>query len=96
MFHIDPDAWANVMAAVMVCVSIFNSIVRKLSKKRSRANMLWYYTEVSSSLLVALVAWEMYPFLTLIHDVMPQGVYTAVAVHAGARFIQKLQDKIQP
>lgn len=96
MFHIDPDAWANVVAAVIVCVSIFNSIVKKLSRKRSKANATWYYTEVSSSVLVALIAWEMYPFVTLVHDLIPRSVYTALAVHAGARFIQKLQDKTQP
>lgn len=96
MFHVDPDAWANVIAAVIVCVSIFNSIVKKLARKRTKANAIWYYTEVSSALLTALIAWEMYPFVTLVHDLVPQSVYTAVAVHAGARFIQKLQDKTQP
>lgn len=96
MFHIDPDAWANLIAAVIVCVSIFNSIVKKLARRRSKANAMWYYSEVSSSVLIALVAWEMYPFVTLVHDLVPQSVYTAIAIHAGARFIQKLQDKIQP
>ena len=96
MFHVDPDAWAIIIAAVIVCVSIFNSIVKKLARKKSKANAMWYYSEVSSSLLVALVAWEMYPFVTLVHDLVPQSVYTAVAIHAGARFIQKLQGIIQP
>lgn len=96
MFHVEPDAWANVTSAVIVCISIFNSIVRKLSKKRTQANLLWYYTEVSSSLLVALVAWEMYPFVTILHSILPQSVYTAVAVHLGVRFIQKLHDVVSP
>lgn len=96
MFHVDPDAWANVIPVIVIIVSIVASITRKLSKRRSKANTLWYTTEISTSFLIALIAWEMHPFLTILPEWATRGVFTALAVHAGVRFIQKLQDSMAP
>lgn len=96
MFHVDPDAWANVVAVIMVLTSMVASITRKLIKKRKKADVLWYSAEVSSSVLVALIAWEMHPYMTILPEWATRGIFTAIAVHAGARFIQQLQDRIHP
>ncbi len=96
MFHVDPDAWANVVAVLMVLVSIVASLTRKLIKKRKKADVLWYIAEVSSSILVALIAWEMHPYLTILPEWATRGIFAALAVHAGARFVQTLEDKLNP
>lgn len=95
MFHVEPDAWANVVAVITVCISIFHSIMRKLTKKRTKANALWYYTELSFALLVALIAWQIHPSMaSLLPAWADRGVFTALAIHGSARFIQALQDKL--
>lgn len=94
MFHVEPDAWANTVAVITICISIFHSIMRKLTKKRTKANALWFYTELSFALLVALIAWQMHPHLNSLPDWATRGVFTALAIHGSARFIQALQDRV--
>lgn len=96
MFHVEPDAWANVVAVITICISVLHSIMRKLSKKRTKADAKWYYTEISFALLVALVAWQVHPHLTLLPEWATRGVFTALAIHGSARFIQALEDKLMP
>jgi FtsH-binding integral membrane protein len=94
MFHVDPDAWATIVAVLIVCISIFVSIARKLQRKRKKAPLLWYTVEIGTSLLAALMAYEMHPHMTaILPGWMTQAVFMGVCVHMGSRLIQKLEDK---
>lgn len=89
MFHVDPDAWATLIAVLVVCISIFASLTSKLRKRRSPADLLWYASELSMAILAALLAWDMHPYLPL-PEFMTRTVFTAIAVHVSTRFIQYL------
>lgn len=89
MFHVDPDAWATVIAVLVICISIFASITGKLRKRRSPADLLWYSSELSMAILAAILAWDMHPYLPL-PEFMTRIVFTAVAVHVSTRFVQYL------
>lgn len=96
MFRVDPDAWAAIIAVFVVSISITASITHKLNKKRTGVTFLWFVTEVSTSVLVALLAWEMHPHLkSLLPLWMTQTVFTAVAVHIGSRFIQMISKEVK-
>lgn len=96
MFSISSGAWADIVALLIVAVSISNSVVTKLRANKEKVTLGWIYAELNFSLLVALIAWEMYPHITLKPEWATQGVFCALAVHFGARFIQIIGDRFMP
>lgn len=96
MFNLSTDAWANVVAVIMVLVAILSSITRKLTKRNGQANFLWYLTEISSAVFSALLAWQMYPSITFLPAWITHGVFTALATYSGTRFVHIIQDRIEP
>lgn len=96
MFRVDPDAWATVIAVLIVSISIFISIARKLERKVKRPSIYWLVTEIGISMLTALIAFEIYPNLvTLLPPWMTKNVFMALSIWMGAKFIQKLERKIK-
>ena len=93
MFGLSQGVWADLVALLIVLSSISYSIVSKLGRKRVKVTLLWYYTELNFSIMIALLAWEMYPYITLKPEWATRSVFCAVAVHYGARFIQIVGSK---
>ena len=46
MFHVDPDAWATVVGVMIVCVSLFVAVARKVQKKMSLNQKEFYFKEL--------------------------------------------------
>ena len=96
MFRVDPDAWATVIALVIVSVSVFVSLARKLERKVKKPTLYWLATEIGISLITALIAYEIYPnLMPLLPPWMTRNVFLALAIWMGARFIQKIEKNIK-
>ena len=93
MFYVHPDAWATVIAVLIICIGIFASITSKLRVKRTKADKLWYANELSLSIFAAVMAWDMHPHLPL-PEWITRTVFTGVAAYLGSRFIQIIRDKM--
>lgn len=93
MLEVSQGVWADVVALFIILSSISYSVVSKLYRKTSKATFLWYYSELNFSIMIALLAWEMYPYITLKPDWATRSVFCAVAVHYGSRFVQIVGDR---
>ena len=90
------DAWAVVLAVAIISVSMVTHILRKVQSKRTKFSWLWLGTEISTAIFTALLAWEMHPYIDMVSDKVPRDVFTAVAIHCAARFMQKIETMIMP
>lgn len=93
MFHVDPDAWATVVGVMIVCVSLFVAVARKVQKKMTKPTVLWLSVEIGTHLLAALMAYEIYPHLgeALTPEWMTRPIFVGLAVWLGSKFIQRLE-----
>lgn len=97
MFHVDPDAWATVVGVLIVCVSLFVAIARKVQKRMTKPTILWLSIEIGTHVLAALMAFEMYPHLPEVMkpDWMTRAIFVGMAVWLGGKFIQRLEKGIK-
>lgn len=79
---------ADVMAVLMVCVTLTTVIAGKLEERQStgKIQVTWLIYEVGTLLIAGYLAWEIYPNVNT-WDWMTRNVFVVLAMHGGARTI---------
>lgn len=98
MFVISPDAWATVVAVVIICVTIVTVFATKLEEKK-RTDVIskaWVVSEIGTSIIAAYVAWEVHPHITWMPVLVTQPVFTVLAIHGGISFLSAVRNKATP
>lgn len=98
MFVISPDAWATVVAVVIICVTIVTVFATKLEEKK-RTDVIskaWVVSEIGTSIVAAYVAWEVHPHITWMPVLVTQPVFTVLAIHGGISFLSAVRNKTTP
>lgn len=98
MFTISPDAWANAIAVIMVCITIATVFAEKVEEKREteRVSVPWAVSQLGTSTIAAFIAWEIHPHLTWMPVLVTQPVFTVLAIHGGVEFIRAIQKRSVP
>lgn len=98
MFVHSPDAWANAIAVIIICITIVTVFAGKLEEKRRNdvVSVAWAVSEIGSSLIAAYVAWEVHPHITIMPVLVTQPVFTVLAIHGGTMFIRGIRSKVLP
>lgn len=97
MLTISPDAWADVFAVIMVCITIVTVLAGKIEEKKSQTlSLSWFTYEVGTSLIAAYIAWEIHPYFTWMPLLVTRPVFTILAIHGGITFIRAIRNKATP
>ena len=98
MFVMTPDAWATVVAGLMICITIVTVFAEKLDEKRRTdvVSIPWAISQIGSSIIAAFIAWEVHPHITWMPVLITKPVFTVLAVHGGVVFIRAVRDKALP
>lgn len=98
MVFTSPDAWATVIAVIMVCISIMTVLADKIEEKRKTEtiSIYWLASELGASLTAAYIAWEIHPHITFMPMLVTRPVFTVLAIHGGIRFIHAIRNKTIP
>lgn len=86
---------ADVIAILMVCVTLLTVIAGKIEERRQTDNISipWLINEVGSSLIAGYIAWEIYPHIPT-PTLLTQSVFVVLAVHGGIKFITLIRNVI--
>lgn len=97
MFNISPDAWADVFAVIMVCITIVTVLAGKIEEKKSQTlSVSWITYEIGTSLIAAYIAWEIHPHVSWMPVLVTRPVFTILAIHGGITFIRAIRTKVTP
>lgn len=93
MFHVDPSAWATVVGVLIVCISLFVAIAKKVERKLNKPTLLWLSIQIGTHILAALMAYEIYPHIPTVvkPDWMTRTIFVALAAWLGSKFIDRLE-----
>lgn len=98
MFVISPDAWATVIAVIIICITIVTVIASKW-EERQRSNTIskaWLISEIGTSIITAYIAWEIHPFVTWMPVLVTQPVFTVLVIHGGIVSLAAIRNKVIP
>lgn len=98
MFTVSPDAWANAISVIIICITIVTVFAEKLEEKRKQGSVSlpWTISQVGSSIIAAYIAWEVHPHITWMPLLVTQTVFTVLAIHGGTMFIRGIRSRIIP
>ena len=98
MFVISPDAWATVIAVIMICITIVTVLAEKIEEKRRTETIskTWLVYEIGTTIIAAYVAWEVHPHIEWMPVLVTKPVFTVLAIHGGMSFIRGIRMKVIP
>ena len=98
MFVISPDAWATVVAVVIICITIVTVFASKLEEKKRNdvISKAWVTYEIGTSIITAYIAWEVHPHITWMPVLVTQPVFTVLAIHGGVSLLSAIRAKTVP
>lgn len=95
MHHVDPDALSFMVAVLMVCVTAYVSIVKKVMKKRKPISKLWLSHEIMLCLLVLLMALEAYPHIAVVLPAfITKAIFVSICVHMSSKVVMMLEERV--